>query len=54
MFGECLLESPCQSVQLLPDRSFEILPETQQTLESASYDFMTFVVDIFLFFLFCL
>lgn len=35
MFSECLLESPCQSVQQIPDRSVETLPEKQQTSESA-------------------
>lgn len=46
MFGECLLESPCQSVQQLPDRSVETLPEKQQTSESASL-VLTFVGDIY-------
>lgn len=46
VFGECLLESPCQSVQLLPDGSVETLPETQQTSESASL-VLTFVVDTY-------
>lgn len=46
MFGECLLESPCQSVQQLPDRSVETLPEKQQTTESASL-VLTFVGDIY-------
>lgn len=46
MFGECLLESPCQSVQQLPDRSVETLPEKQQTSESASL-VLTFAGDIY-------
>lgn len=51
VFGECLLESPCQSVQLLPDRSVETLPKTQQTSESASLVVM-FVVDIYYLYVF--
>lgn len=46
MLGECLLESPRQSVQQLPDRSVETLPEKQQTSESASL-VLTFVGDIY-------
>lgn len=46
VFAECWLESPRQSVQLLPDKSVETLPEKQQTSQSASL-VLTFVVDIY-------
>lgn len=52
MFGECLLESPCQSVQPLPDRSVETLPEKQQTSESARL-LLTFVLLSFFLFSIC-